>query len=68
MKTDSQQGTLANIVVGIIGSVLGAWLFGRVLGIGSAAAAGSLTLAGLFWGVLGAALLIAILKSLSVLR
>ena len=34
MRTDAQQGTLLNIVVGIVGAFLGGWLF-SVLGIGS---------------------------------
>jgi uncharacterized membrane protein YeaQ/YmgE (transglycosylase-associated protein family) len=29
MKTNAQQGMLLNVVVGIIGAVLGGWLFGR---------------------------------------
>lgn len=28
MKTDSQQGILLNIIVGVIGAVLGSWLVG----------------------------------------
>lgn len=28
MKTDSQQGMLLNIIVGVIGAVLGSWLVG----------------------------------------
>ena len=66
MKTDAQQGALANIVIGIVGSVLGRWIFGTVLGIGSAAAAGSFNLSGLLFGVLGAVILIAILKMFKV--
>lgn len=66
MKTDTQQGALANILVGIIGSVLGNWLFSDVLGIGGATAAGTLSLVGIFWGVVGAVILIAILKAFRV--
>lgn len=67
MKTDAQQGALANIGIGIVGSLLGSWLFGSVLGIGSAGAAGSFTILGIFWGALGAAILIAILKMFKVM-
>ncbi len=67
-KTDMQQGALANILVGVVGCLLGSWLFGSVLGIGAATAAGSLSLYGIFFGVLGAIVLIAILKALKVLR
>jgi uncharacterized membrane protein YeaQ/YmgE (transglycosylase-associated protein family) len=61
MKTNAQMGLLANIIVGIVGSLLGYWLAG-VLGI---AAAGPLR-----WviGVLGAAVLIGILKALNVFK
>jgi uncharacterized membrane protein YeaQ/YmgE (transglycosylase-associated protein family) len=66
MKTDTQQGSLANILVGIIGSVLGKWLFADVLGIGGAAAAGTFSLVGIIWGIVGAVILIAILKAFRV--
>jgi uncharacterized membrane protein YeaQ/YmgE (transglycosylase-associated protein family) len=68
MRTDEQQGALGNIVVGILGSLLGTWLFGSVLGFGSAAAAGTLSISGILWGVLGAVILIAILKMFGLLR
>lgn len=68
MGTDWEQGLLWNIIVGIVGSLLGKWLFADVLGIGGAAAAGRFTLAGLIWGILGAIVLILILKGLKVLR
>jgi uncharacterized membrane protein YeaQ/YmgE (transglycosylase-associated protein family) len=29
MKTDNQQGVLLNVIVGIVGAVLGGWLIGR---------------------------------------
>jgi uncharacterized membrane protein YeaQ/YmgE (transglycosylase-associated protein family) len=68
MSTDEQQGGIANILIGIVGAVLGKWLFADVLGIGSAASAGSLSIMGVLWGVLGAIILIAILKALNVLK
>ena len=68
MGTDSQQGLILNIVVGVVGSLLGKWLFSDVLGFGGAAAAGTFTLAGLLWGVIGAIILILILKVLNVFR
>ncbi|TJZ71711.1 GlsB/YeaQ/YmgE family stress response membrane protein [Chitiniphilus eburneus] len=68
MGTDSQQGAIANILVGIVGSALGSWLFGTVLGIGSAGAAGGFSLAGLTFGVLGAVVLIFILKLLGIFK
>lgn len=68
MKTDEQQGALANIVVGIVGSWLGAWVFGDLLNIGGATAAGSFNFWGIIWGVVGAVLLIWILRMLRVLK
>ena len=61
MKTNAQMGLLANVIIGIVGSLLGYWLAG-VLGI---AAAGPLR-----WviGILGAAALIGILKALNVFK
>ena len=68
MKTDAQQGALANIVVGLVGAWLGAWVFGDLLGWGGALAAGSFSLMGILWGVLGAVLLIWILRAFGVLK
>ncbi|HWG85091.1 MAG TPA: GlsB/YeaQ/YmgE family stress response membrane protein [Deinococcales bacterium] len=68
MHTDAQQGAIANILIGIVGSFLGRWLFGSVLGFDSAGTAGSLSLAGILFGVLGAIILIFLLRALRVLR
>lgn len=68
MRTDEQQGALANIGIGIVGSLLGSWLFGSVLKIGTATAAGELSFWGVVWGVIGAVVLIVILKALKVLK
>ncbi len=68
MKTDSQQGLIANILIGIVGSALGRWLFADVLGIGGAATAGQLSFAGLIWGVIGAVVLIGLLRAIGALR
>ena len=35
MGTDARQGIILNVVVGIIGAVLGGWLLGRLVGAGS---------------------------------
>lgn len=64
MKTDARQGALANIIIGIVGSALGRWLFGDVLNIGGAATAGSFSLIGIVWGVIGAVVLIFLLRSI----
>jgi len=35
MKTDAQQGLLLNIVVGIVGALLGGWLLSPLVGAGT---------------------------------
>jgi uncharacterized membrane protein YeaQ/YmgE (transglycosylase-associated protein family) len=67
MKTDAQQGPIANILIGIVGATLARWLFGDVLGIGGAAA-GTLSISGILWGLIGAVVLIFILKAVRVLK
>ena len=61
MKTDAQMGIIANVVVGVIGSVLGFWIAGQ-LGFGGGAIVGWLIAIG------GAVLLIVILKALNVFK
>ena len=68
MKTNGQQGAIANVLIGIFGAALGRWIFGDLLNIGGAQVAGAFSLIGLVWGVIGAAILIVILRSFRVLR
>lgn len=68
MNTDEQQGALANVAIGIVGSLLGVWIFGGLLGIGSADSAGGLSIWGILWGIIGAIILIAILKAVKILK
>lgn len=35
MGTDAQQGIILNVVVGIIGALIGGWLIGPMIGAGS---------------------------------
>ncbi|HET8905046.1 MAG TPA: GlsB/YeaQ/YmgE family stress response membrane protein [Saccharospirillum sp.] len=35
MGTDGQQGIILNVVVGIVGALIGGWLIGPLLGAGS---------------------------------
>ena len=35
MRTDGQQGILLNVVVGIIGALLGGWLISPLVGVGT---------------------------------
>ncbi len=37
MRTDGQQGIILNIVVGIVGSYIGGWIFGPMLGTAGSA-------------------------------
>jgi uncharacterized membrane protein YeaQ/YmgE (transglycosylase-associated protein family) len=62
MRTDGQMGVLANILVGIVGSILGSWLAG-VLGIAVAGSPGRWLV-----GLLGAMLLLALLRALGGMR
>jgi uncharacterized membrane protein YeaQ/YmgE (transglycosylase-associated protein family) len=62
MKTSAQMGLIANVVVGVVGSLIGLWAAGA-LGI---AAAG--TLATWIVSLLGAVVLIAILRAVGVFR
>ncbi len=59
MGTDGQQGIVLNVVVGIVGAVLGSWIFG-MLGMG-----GSVTgfnLGSFVVALIGAIVLIGLLK------
>jgi len=62
MKTNAQMGIVANVIVGVIGSIIGFWLAG-VLGVG----AGNAIVAYLI-AILGAIVLIALLKALGVFK
>lgn len=35
MRTDAQQGTLLNIIVGIVGAFVGGWLISPMVGVGT---------------------------------
>ena len=67
MKTNAEQGAILNILIGVIGAAFGRWLFGSVFKIGGAVSAGSFSIAGIFWGVLGAVILIGLLKAVHIL-
>lgn len=62
MKTSAQMGIIANIIVGIVGSSLGFWLAG-VLGLAAGGAIMRWVIA-----VVGAVILIAILKALNIFK
>ena len=62
MKTNAQMGLIANVIIGIVGSILGFWLAG-VLGL----AVYGLIAQGIV-AVAGAAILIFVLKALGVVK
>lgn len=60
MKTDASMGALANIIVGIIGAFIGGWvvsLFGYQVN------SGSLNIPSVLTAILGAVILLAIIKA-----
>lgn len=60
MKTDGQQGIIINVVVGIIGSMLGSWLVG-FFGYGGVS---GFNVQSFIVALIGAVVLIAIVKAL----
>jgi len=61
MKTDAQQGMILNVVVGIIGALLGGWLLAPLLGTGTINQ-NDFSVAGLLVSLLGAIILLAIVN------
>ncbi len=61
MGTDGRQGLLLNVVVGIVGAALGGWLFGGVFGT-STINQGNLSVSGVMVSLVGAVILIAVMK------
>ena len=61
MRTDGQQGILLNVVVGIVGALLGGWLIGPLIGAGTINS-NDFSIAGLGVSLLGAVILLAIVN------
>ena len=61
MRTNAQQGILLNIVVGIIGSLLGGWIVAPLLGSGTINQ-NDFSIAGLVASFIGALILLAIVN------
>jgi uncharacterized membrane protein YeaQ/YmgE (transglycosylase-associated protein family) len=61
MGTDGRQGVMLNVVVGIVGALIGGWLFGGVFGT-STINEGNLSISGLLVALVGAIVLIAVVK------
>jgi uncharacterized membrane protein YeaQ/YmgE (transglycosylase-associated protein family) len=57
MKTDAQQGLVLNVVVGIVGALIGGWLLSPLVGAGTLNQ-GDFSLAGLLVSLVGAIILL----------
>jgi uncharacterized membrane protein YeaQ/YmgE (transglycosylase-associated protein family) len=61
MRTDAQQGILLNVIVGIVGALLGGWFLSPLLGAGTINQ-NDFSLASLGVSLLGAVILLAIVN------
>jgi len=61
MKTDNQQGMFLNVVVGIVGAMLGGWLISPLVGVGTINQ-NNFSLPALVVSFVGAAILLAIVN------
>ena len=61
MKTDAQQGLVLNVVVGIVGALIGGWLISPMVGAGTLNQ-GDFSLAGLLVSLVGAIILLFIVN------
>ena len=61
MKTDGQQGVILNVVVGIVGAMLGGWLLAPMFGTGTINQ-NDFSIGSLFVSFLGAIILLAIVN------
>lgn len=61
MRTDAQQGVILNVVVGIVGALLGGWFLSPMLGAGTINN-NDFSLASLGVSLLGAVILLAIVN------
>ena len=63
MKTDAQQGMILNVVVGILGALLGGWLLAPLFGTGTINQ-NDFSLGSLLVSLLGAVVLLAVVNLL----
>lgn len=61
MRTDGQQGIILNVIVGIVGALLGGWLLGGLFNSGQINQ-GDFSLSGLLVSLLGAIILLGIVN------
>ena len=62
MRTDAQQGWLLNIIVGIVGSMLGGWLFGILMPGTTTATDNPFNIMSWIVSIIGAVILLAIVN------
>ena len=60
MRTDAQQGIILNVVVGIIGALIGGWLIAPM--IGGSTSTGGFDIMGFIAALIGAIILLAIVN------
>ncbi len=63
MKTDGQQGIVLNVVVGIVGAMLGGWLISPLVGVGTINQ-NDFSVTAMLISFLGAAILLALVNLL----
>ncbi|MFM2324488.1 GlsB/YeaQ/YmgE family stress response membrane protein [Brachymonas denitrificans] len=61
MRTDAQQGLFLNVVVGIVGALIGGWLISPLLGMGTINE-NPLSIGGIVVSLIGAIILLAIVN------
>ncbi|MGE0805902.1 MAG: GlsB/YeaQ/YmgE family stress response membrane protein [Burkholderiaceae bacterium] len=61
MRTDAQQGIFLNVIVGIIGALLGGWLLSPLVGAGTINQS-DFSLGALFVSLIGAVILLALVN------
>jgi uncharacterized membrane protein YeaQ/YmgE (transglycosylase-associated protein family) len=61
MRTDAQQGIVLNVVVGIVGAMIGGWVISPLVGAGSINQS-DFSLGGLLVSLVGAVVLLAIVN------
>ncbi len=61
MKTDAQQGLVLNVIVGIVGALIGGWVISPLVGAGTVNQ-GDFSLAGLLVSLVGAIILLFIVN------
>jgi uncharacterized membrane protein YeaQ/YmgE (transglycosylase-associated protein family) len=61
MKTDAQQGMILNVVVGIVGAMLGGWLISPMVGV-STINQSALSIPAMLVSLVGAVILLAIVN------